>query len=1785
MSALSDLYSKYGAPVLQNIGNAISDPVETAYNSIIKPEAQSIGNAFNNYVTQPIQAFADNQTPQTGFLGGLGDAVDAASNALSSNPFASAASKYAENIGSDVLDSTDRYKDNPNLLTGATAVGSSLYGAAQIFPPSAVVLAAGRAAINQTAGAIQAGRQYANDEAITGPAQNSIDNLQLSKGIGVTNPIAAGALDLAANTLNLNPEGVAGSVKALGSISKDASAAKNISAVVSAGKQLAGIHDAPAVDSAGNVVKDANGNVVTQRVSPTYFGPSQGPFGTVGKLAVDRFNNPTYAPGFVGEGEGSGTPPSGSPPASPGVVNAPLKGDGVRYRMGDMSLGKQADGSYSFEDNGTNINPGPGKLATTHDLSPDTRNEFINAQNNFENAKGTGVENVMKAKEVLDVATDKAIRELGLQNNASFSPTNKTVNSPSENPNPPKQAPDAFVKTAKDSGILSPESSAILPDSTHDVRNTAQAQAEADTLAKTNPDAANQILHSDSTSQDQKVMTGISLMKESSASADAQTQADLVKTTAANLTDSGRSIQAVRGLNPDSAERASLTVQRGMNKVADGQKGSVILKANEAKQSLEAAKTVTPEEVSTAGAKAATKAITTSSEPSTKIVNKPGQEPLPDQATQLAKKVQNQVKSSQKPVPENPKAQSQLVSELFKIAKRDIPPTQRGPVQSAIERIHQLFLEHEANPTVYEDAKADVREHFKNNPNALKAIADYEKSNPEIPVDRSTMTRAVRDEIKARGDDLSNIVKNTPKTDQATYARQVVTEMQRNGFSSDAQSAFLNHFQDEITSQMKVKRDAAIAQMQKTYPKTAAPTLQEKIDKLNNLGVLSNQDYLDLAKAKLGLPNMDAKTMREIGNRTDAIQALPEGDAKNIARKKLLDFMGDQIPSSLGSKAVAIYKAGILSGPDIFAKVGGSHLANAVSEHFNEQLGAKVFDPIISLTTGKRGTVAPLRGNLEGLKNGVHNALNLITHGIDPHASAEQVLNSNVNFGKSWVGRALNTYVETVKRAHGVIPSIGEAAASMRNLYDQAATGAYNKGLRGNDAETFIKDFVSNPSEDASRQAHEHGQVTAFTNKTLISEGIEAFQRAIGNGAKLDNPIVRVPAAAATAVINNSPIGLLKAPIEYGWRNYKAGETTEESQRKFAQGLARGTTGTAILGAAALGGVGAGYISTRSKNATERALKQAQGIPDNSIKIPLINKWVPDTSLGSAGAMLDAGQAFREGMQNNKKSLGSISRAIGGAALSVGQSQLDQPIFSGFVPAAAALKNPETGLQTLLSSEAKSLVPGLISNVARDTDPYQRITATQDYGSSVTNALQSAIPGLRENLPVKNSITGQPLVAQPPFAAQVPQPGSDSPALAEVTRLSDLGLSADPAPLGKNISSLGVQQNLTPQQQSDLQGIRGKAYDEQVQALIKSPEYQALSDANKAEMIKKVQTIVDTQTSLKYAATQNLTQSNQGGVEENTTQQNSQIKLQAAQAYSTGDSKSYYDLISKLPHAQQTTVADEIKAAIGDTVYGKQPTAAAQVIQGMKPAIVGPDAGQVGAASYVNNPSAFQNKRAFELNNPEHDPIYDLPDDQAKKVLLARSQSVDGQSTDLAKYIKSEDWYKAYAGKESAYFDAHPQPSQPDALKYPAMNPDQKASADYVNTLTTGAQKYAFYQTPAGKNLQSFYTAMSAVNAQKLQILGASPDEVSIAQLASQNQNSDLAKAAAAIKAGTQNSGNVFSKSSSRHGGGGGGHSSSHGGGRTIFRPSGGSGRSVSFAKASAPHHATISTRIVNKPV
>ena len=1260
------------------------------------------------------------------------------------------------------------------------------------------------------------------------------------------------------------------------------------------------------------------------------------------------------------------------------------------------------------------------------------------------------------------------------------------------NPPPPPssgQVPDSFIQTAKNKGGLSDETKALLPDTFHDERNTADAVARNAALAASNPEAAAQVMKDGG---DEGVFAGLALARLKGQQGDSVAQADLLKSTNTSGIEHGRAIQALSTIDASTPEGMAMIAQHEMDKVSAPQSDSITKNANDIKAAVEKSAVLTPEET--------TKAAQTVAERSTRPdIQTSGTAPKqsaklpPDQATQLSKKVIAQV------TPTKPKQGDILVNELTKIAKRDLPTPDKAPAQSAIDRIKQLFLMHEYDPNVYNDAKAIVQEHFKDNPDALKAISDYDKSNPSIPVDKSTLAKAVRDEIKGRGDDLKDIVKNLPPGAQKTYPDLIAWEMRNRGFSGPATDTFLESFKQEVTSQMAAKKAAAIKQMQQSGPQRSNQTFEEKLNKLNNLGVLEDSDYTDLAKAKLNLPNLNGESMKEISSRVNTINQMPEGTAKEREKTKLYNYISDQIPSSLGSKAVSLFKAGILSNPAIVAgKVLPSHILNVVAEGLTDVVASKIFDPIIGAVSGKRGTTTPMSGVVKALGKSVESSRDVALTGRTAETTPEQYIGGRTNMGNGTVGKILQAYTGFVQRMHGVIPAAGEAQAAVRNMYDQAYTAAYNKGLKGDAAERFVQDFVTNPSEKALATARYAGQRAALTNPTWSSNKIEGMinggsdpVKGGDNVIRTVHPVVRVAAAAGTSAIDYSPLGFIKAPREAWTRAKKEGSFTPESQSLLSKGLARAAIGTGIVVAGAYAHK-AGLTSNTSKDASERALKESQGIPDNSVRIPRTNKWISNTSLGPLGGPLGIGSYTHQGSEDTKKHVGTVGSAIVGGIKGLAQSQIDQPILAGFNPISDAIKNPDQKLNQFASSTAKSLIPGAVSYAASAMDPNQRVTTTDNTADSIKNNLQSAIPGLRQDLPVKNSVVGQPL-ANPsylPSALSTTSPNqSDNPAVQELVRLSTTGNPATPAPLGRTLTTLGVQQNLSPQQQSDLQGIRGKAYADNMASLVQSPEYQALSDPNKAETIKKLQALVDTRTSLTYSANNPLTQTNQGGMALNDTQKNDQIKLQAANAMQQGDGKKFFDLVSTLPRTQQGSVANEIQQALGIDLPGKTNSPAQQIIDSLTPKPSGPDQRQVSSSSYLNNWDSFLRHAQFEKYNPDREPLYNLPTTttpgsgslSAQQVMIARSQTVDGQETELARAIKALPEYKQYANQESTWIAAHPltpTPGTPAAAQAPQFPGEGASKAD----------------------LKTYYSQMDQFNAQKLVGLGATPEEVATAQ-------------------------------------------------------------------------------------
>lgn len=570
-------------------------------------------------------------------------------------------------------------------------------------------------------------------------------------------------------------------------------------------------------------------------------------------------------------------------------------------------------------------------------------------------------------------------------------------------------------------------------------------------------------------------------------------------------------------------------------------------------------------------------------------------------------------------------------------------------------------------------------------------------------------------------------------------------------------------------------------------------------------------------------------------SRQQTIDALPETKpseviAKNLAQQKLWEDMADRVPRhGFLDKLLAIRRAGLLTGPKTIGKVVISHVAHPVSESVSNSVGTAL-DMIVSPFSGFRSQAfTGGSGGLEGAKVGAERAKAMLVHGYDPEASYESIKSRRINWGDSAVGKILQNYIEGVGRVHASLPETGKQAAYQSSLVNLASTEALNRGLKGQAGVDFVKEFVTNPPDQAKAVATEEAKHMVFQNQTAAGQFLQATQRGGGSLAsktgafvsKLLAPMTQVPSAIGTEVLNYSPAGVVKTITEAVINSKMAG-WTPEIQRAFVQGIGRSITGTGLLylgtKLAKAGIITTGYPSDQKT----RDQWIAEGKTANSI---LINgEWRALGSLGPAGSALILGAYWQQGMDGNKKTPGNLANAAIQTAVGGVASQADQPYVTGISSAANAIVDPERSALTFGKDLASSFVPTALSTAASATDPYQRVTA------GIPQAVEAKVPRLRENLPPKVDVFGNTLerTGTPFMNAVDPFYSSQStatPLTNQLDKIAQSGTNLFPSAVPKSITQFGIKVSLTPDQQSQLQVQIGHQLDQVYQAYFSDPTF------------------------------------------------------------------------------------------------------------------------------------------------------------------------------------------------------------------------------------------------------------------------------------------------------------------------------------------------------------------------
>lgn len=392
--------------------------------------------------------------------------------------------------------------------------------------------------------------------------------------------------------------------------------------------------------------------------------------------------------------------------------------------------------------------------------------------------------------------------------------------------------------------------------------------------------------------------------------------------------------------------------------------------------------------------------------------------------------------------------------------------------------------------------------------------------------------------------------------------------------------------------------------------------------------------------------------------------------------------------------------------------------------------------------------------------------------------------------------------------------------ARRMELNAQAVRIAHKEGLKGEARQSRIAELVANPTDDMLERAMDYGRYLTF-QRQLGPQG-QAVSQFTNNSlvGKVIAPFVRTPINLLKFATERSPV----APLLKEWRDdFRAGG--ERRDLAIAKSVI-GTGFATLFYQAAQNGVITGAAPPDPKKAR---LMYADGWQPYSIKVG--ERYVSyarmdpfSTTMGVAADMASLPDGMSESQRDNMGTM-LVTSIMGNLA--------NKSWLSGVSAAAEAVADPQRYAENWMERTAGSFaVPAGVAGVARQVDPVLRER------EGVTEAIQSRVPGLSQDLFPRRDVFGEPIELDslgPDFISPFWQSQSkDDPVIAEMLRL-DEGVSK----VQRSYRKEGERLEYDRETYDRYQELAGRFSYNGLLSLFASPGYAHVNDDGKAKLIER----------------------------------------------------------------------------------------------------------------------------------------------------------------------------------------------------------------------------------------------------------------------------------------------------------------------------------------------------------
>ena len=645
-------------------------------------------------------------------------------------------------------------------------------------------------------------------------------------------------------------------------------------------------------------------------------------------------------------------------------------------------------------------------------------------------------------------------------------------------------------------------------------------------------------------------------------------------------------------------------------------------------------------------------------------------------------------------------------------------------------------------------------------------------------------------------------------------------------------------------------------------------------------------DLVDIIKS--------ASTARQtgtlIGNKTPPIVNWAMNRIANYARAEAQAGGGENLDFLRTFAADSIYNIAAdtraVSAGEQVKTVRRMGMLSKVSTVMRNLVSNNVFDPIdsiarnvsvpldmlVSTITGTRSvagdaswlSAAKRQGSMDGL------ARACMEVGLDVDASGT-------------TGKYENTSNRTFKMSGGVfskLMSVWEAYEGYTlNATDEFQKGGIEASVQKGIDRLYEKGKIT---DDSLRNAGEQEALyRTFQDKTVLSDAAIGVRNAL-NKAHIGDigagdimlPFAQVPSNLGARAIEYSPAGLLVSAADFlnMLDSAEKGNLTAAQQAKAVQGVGRALTGSGMIAIAAAGALrGWLKVTGDDDDKNKDALGKTHGLDGTQLNISAALRdlrgesaqWQAGDQLLSIGFLDPLNAQFTTGAliaDDIRSEAGvTVGRVLGNSLSGALQSVLDTPVMSTFQDVAtnyeysgASTRGGKVldAAQKYAANQLSSIIPNSLRGIAQGLDDTERNAYSSDnvWQQAVDNA-KASIPGLRETLPAKTDVWGNPVKNEGGirnFMNRNINPGNIttyktdavSSEIEKISEATNTSLYPDrTAPRSLKVDGEAV--SLTFEQRSMYQKAYGDAYSAAVTSLMNDKNYKAMPDSMKAEILQQ----------------------------------------------------------------------------------------------------------------------------------------------------------------------------------------------------------------------------------------------------------------------------------------------------------------------------------------------------------